>query len=461
MPVEHLASQASRGSTPLQQLAALQSLHTCIRGGRLTANSDLHLHEVNLGLPEGSVLEPEAAVLSPDRQRVVVPWSCRSTQAGGALVVGADWKTSGAAPSTRAPDPARRSFTRHQALSAHPVLACLVACSPCSRFCVSLTLRAMPESRHAFVAHVFRVRTQRWQAEVALHSGPGTDGASLRACSLQLSSDGDPLLAAALVGTRGQTALLVFDVAQPRTSLLVEAPGATSFLWLPGRARAVVLLRPGTVARLELSPLPAGPVELCWDALPSVPAEPAQPWMDLAPRSGVLWVLQPSEGGGSFSLSAFCAADLSVLSSCQREATGTPWFLHAASQAVAVCVGADTQVYALSGHTVGGLLFQAAALTGPVQFSADGRFLVGHRVDGEGQDRVQVLDVRSGQRLVNLGAKEFYVPAHGRIQLAFIEVVWVPSDPGALYVKASVKTSSLAEQNISGVVYVALRFWLR
>ena len=461
MPPEHLASQAPRGSTPLQQLGALQSLHARIRRGKLKPSSDVPVFEATLGLREGSRLVPKAAQLSPDRQRIVVPWLWEDTEAGGALVVGADWKPPAIAPASKAPDTTPRPFTRLQPLHAAPTLGCLVAHSPCSRFCASLTLREAPDGRHAFLAHVFRVRTQQWQPERLLHSGAEECSAALPGSGLQLSQGGDPVLAAALVESGGQAVLLVFGVSQPGPSLVVDAPGATSFLWLPRRAHAVVLLRPGSVARLELHPLPAGPVELGCVEAASEASESCRPCMTLATGNSTLWVAHASEDKAIVSLSAFDAAGLSVLSSCKRNVVAKACSLRASRQALAVSCGAGgTCVFAVSGSLVGEQLYCVEALSSAC-FSADGRFLSGiNSVTDFGviEDWLVVLDARSGESLMRRQMASFFLPRHIFVRLRMWEAAWGADNPGVLYVKGSAKTTMEGFQNISGVVFFALRF---
>ena len=421
VPRGHLGSQAAPRATALEQLNGLARQHARVRLGRPSLAGELRLHADELQLQPGAEICAHHTRQSLASRHAVVPWFCDDDETSGVLVAGRD--VNGAAW-----------------ICEQPAAGGLICGGHCNRgrFCATMSLRDTAHGEHRFVACAFSNRCRRWQPEIELHRCKQCERDDVGE-SVKLSACSKPLLAAALGRIGGQATLLVADLTQ-RSGFVVPVAGATAFRWAPG-SHAVLLLKPGGLARLNLHPRP---VSVSWVS-PFPAAAHGKPCMVLAPGSGhrTLWVahlLAASKTATCVSLAAIDPGDLSVLSTRELEVTGRegrPCGLDASRRALALGFMRCTCVYGLSGQqAVGPFLFRAEGLAHG-RFSPDGCFLAGLLYVLDIPTRVAVLDARCGSCLATVAASDLGPLSGRRLRLDILSAGWCRG--GQLLVKCAVE----------------------
>ena len=294
MPAAHLASQAPQGSSVLQQLDALATLHARIRQGPPRPAAELQVTAADL--QPGHKLFMGASELSPAGDCALIV--CTEPELGrGARVISRD----GNGECWSCPLP----------LNA-PCYGCMASWSRCGGFCALL---GEGEVQGCLRVYVFSAHQRCWLPSLPV---PGV----LHLERARFSHAGSPPLAAAMcrAADTPRHALVVFRATQAGVCVKHCAPGS-SFVWLPG-SDSIALLQHHQLARLDITQ------DLTFVTSASVPL-PVRSLdytdMDACPAGQSVWVVQALSASKSptgrrcFSLSVFAAADIDYLDSWTLE----------------------------------------------------------------------------------------------------------------------------------------------
>ena len=432
-PAAHLASW---GQTSLQQLNAIAGLHFRIRLGQ-PAITSLQVRASDLqpgGLqPETSgAVEARRCEISPSGIAAIAKWyNARGAYACAVGIGGQAW---------RCPlDPSTRSH---------------VVCAGWSRDGQRGIVFSLPQDVQRICVSTFDLKRRIWRMEQPLpllQPRQWDEGDWRRSGHPSVRFSGDGLLAASLVE---RYVLVVHSMAEA-TSLAVPTEGAKAFIWQPGTCVIVLVGRRG-LARLELDPLPAGPVTVSWVPLADNAVHPtlSPACMAFAPE-GVLFVACV-HGAQSTIIQAFSPDSLACLASSvpdtSRAGQAAVWSNCVASmqlcvsrRAVAISLppasthfsylnDCRTFLYRRDGVCgIGARICVAEGLQRP-SFSPDGYHLLGHLPDRS----IQVLDARNGSFLVRLPPAAFWTgyQDNGSKRFYTLHACWSSADPHQLHVKS-------------------------
>ena len=438
MPRQHLASQAPPGSCAAEQLQALAALHARIRRGQAAVVSELHVTDADLPEPD---LTLHSFTQSPGANCAALVWGRGYVQEDctpatmGTVVVG------------QSPDGSMRSDPQPSNVS---FSECCAGFSADGRYCTTVSctgkysheqeayvLAADGEPR-AVVCTFDTQKERRW-----LLQAPHADFIYLQDSEIVCSdSRSSPCAALDCTDDRDQEALLVFQVLKPCARLL-RTHSLKSFLWLPGTQSLVLLtwdcqLCSGNLSKMDVLPWETEPSPVVSRPLSSLFQAGAAPSMAASPSGRAVWVAQQQsqhttqQEGDDIRLTVHASTTLVCIGTWHLSVGGQPQAicLHATCQALAIShTGAGrskTSVYALSGDTIGSLLFRLDDYP-CLSFSADGLWLV-HVAAGA----IRVLNARTGSCVLHLPPAE--LSRLPNMHVCATAVSWNVCDPRQLLV---------------------------
>ena len=289
--------------------------------------------------------------------------------------------------------------------------------------------------------------------------------------SSYLAFSPDALFAAALIegGNSAAELCTVLVVLPIRTTGTEPAHALTTtgadfiseYQWVPGTHALLILGRLATMqlARIDMdAALPAGPVDLLWHTTPAGPDE-EYVVMDVLPAGAAAILLSCKESPGSAvaHLALHDSTTLECTRSWAREVPGPVEMhqpsVHAATHAVAACLGPCTCVWAFDGAQLGDVLFVHSKEI-DLFFSEDSRFCQGIERDGDednAAERLLVLDALTGTSLLELPA------GHDELMLSS---TWAGPDDSQLHFCTCREDSQWSESERACDEVLSLHYWV-
>ena len=301
MPPDCLANQP--GATRLQQLSALAGLHARIRQGQPATVCELHVSKADL--PEGAKLDCWQSQHSPAGDCAAVVFTSESMwdepgnscEQAHTLLLGRS--ASGEEWSSELPDTEPRDL-------------CYPAFTRCGRYCAVVCdhIPGLGPSEHV-TARLFDTAERLWRPE----QRPAEDCWSIKGTRVSFAECSGPPLAAVLTGAVARNVLLTFGPSSPEVRVF-PAPDAIYLWWVPN-THSVVLLRPDSLALLDVSPSAAASASLAWVSLPATSSEFVRiPQVAFSPQGQAVWVAQTAVADWGdrtrLHLSKYCTSTLDL-----------------------------------------------------------------------------------------------------------------------------------------------------